>query len=522
MARAWRRWQENRMKDLIGQLWSWDTVWRLLVVVAGGLAVGLMPNVLEIGFSEDRSRLWLVVIVAVIAAGVAAIAWTQQVERGLGIIVQLYEPNRLERSRLEKLRNAARKQHGSAFVIDPDLVLATNLSNSPKGRADAVARLIDARVAEEESRGRSGALHIYPLAHLDDGFSMGWELPEGFRLSRRMQQHVNTSITVVHPSGRDRITTVPTVVLSHELRRPPGPDETDLVENTYLDPDRTHHEAYPSGDLTPDEQRRLAVIVNIAGPPHMVEVAAEIARTGDTKDPSGRATGYYFDRASRRTRGPRCGGYAALQFRSGAVLTEDRRTFEAVATYAAEFLKTARHRHSTSTGGPVDVQLFIAAPLAIVMALGWILRDKDDERITVMFHERHTGIGGLPDEADVELTNLTPHSIDVVAADDSLIITLPPAEKPARCQESTQSSGAFAMGDRNAVVPLVSLAFGEVDGLPDPKPRTHYVVSRTVANAVPERTDLVVPYDIVRDPTGQVVGCRALAVGAAAYTRADS
>lgn len=38
-----------------------------------------------------------------------------------------------------------------------------------------------------------------------------------------------------------------------------------------------------------------------------------------------------------------------------------------------------------------------------------------------------------------------------------------------------------------------------------------YVVSRLVAEAVPERRDLVVPHGLVRDGQGRVVGCAQLA-----------
>jgi hypothetical protein len=50
-----------------------------------------------------------------------------------------------------------------------------------------------------------------------------------------------------------------------------------------------------------------------------------------------------------------------------------------------------------------------------------------------------------------------------------------------------------------------------VSGLPEPSRGTLYIVSSVVQAALPNRTDLVSPHDIMRDADGVVVGCRALA-----------
>jgi len=45
----------------------------------------------------------------------------------------------------------------------------------------------------------------------------------------------------------------------------------------------------------------------------------------------------------------------------------------------------------------------------------------------------------------------------------------------------------------------------------DPRPDTIYVVSALVAQAVPERQDVFIVDDAVRDDQGRIIGARALA-----------
>ena len=47
----------------------------------------------------------------------------------------------------------------------------------------------------------------------------------------------------------------------------------------------------------------------------------------------------------------------------------------------------------------------------------------------------------------------------------------------------------------------------EAVNLPDPKPGTYYIVSKMLAQACPERKDLIFPGTVVRNESGDVVGC---------------
>lgn len=39
-------------------------------------------------------------------------------------------------------------------------------------------------------------------------------------------------------------------------------------------------------------------------------------------------------------------------------------------------------------------------------------------------------------------------------------------------------------------------------------PKAYYIVSQLVKNALPHRRDLIVPAEVVRDDTGNIIGCR--------------
>jgi hypothetical protein len=60
-------------------------------------------------------------------------------------------------------------------------------------------------------------------------------------------------------------------------------------------------------------------------------------------------------------------------------------------------------------------------------------------------------------------------------------------------------------------VPVNRTQFGAVTGLPEPQPDTIFVVSALVAQAVPDRPDVFIVDDAVRDEQGRVIGARALA-----------
>ena len=113
----------------------------------------------------------------------------------------------------------------------------------------------------------------------------------------------------------------------------------------------------------------------------------------------------------------------------------------------------------------------------------------------------------------MELVNLFPHEIDLVLADGTEIV-LPPCAKPARAAMERSLDRVIRLDlDSGPIdVPLSTVEMGEVSQLPPPAADTWYIVSLVVAYAHPERTDLLVPDDLVRDEVGRVIACQALSV----------
>lgn len=109
--------------------------------------------------------------------------------------------------------------------------------------------------------------------------------------------------------------------------------------------------------------------------------------------------------------------------------------------------------------------------------------------------------------------NLTPHAINVHTAAFAEPLVFPSLGQ-ARLVEETHDGGEsiyldpYGDGGMTIHVPVVGIKFGRVDGLPEPVPGTVYVVSRMIVDALPARSDLVAPHDVVRDGAGRIIGCR--------------
>ncbi|MBW2081556.1 MAG: hypothetical protein JRI39_00380 [Deltaproteobacteria bacterium] len=106
-----------------------------------------------------------------------------------------------------------------------------------------------------------------------------------------------------------------------------------------------------------------------------------------------------------------------------------------------------------------------------------------------------------------QLLNLTPHMVTLITPEGHL--SIPPSNSVARIELRAENEGYLTI--RGAAIPLVSTRPEKITGLPDPKPNTFYIVSRTIAEALPERRDLLVPDELVRDSRQRIVGARRLA-----------
>ncbi|MBF6523069.1 hypothetical protein [Nocardia farcinica] len=105
------------------------------------------------------------------------------------------------------------------------------------------------------------------------------------------------------------------------------------------------------------------------------------------------------------------------------------------------------------------------------------------------------------------LINLTFHPIDLYDTEDRRIAHFPSTTQPARVRE--HHTPAPPLTHHGITIPLARVTYRDTaENLPDPTPDTHLIVSRIIAFAHPQRTDLVFPLDEVTDTRGQIIGCR--------------
>ena len=104
----------------------------------------------------------------------------------------------------------------------------------------------------------------------------------------------------------------------------------------------------------------------------------------------------------------------------------------------------------------------------------------------------------------MNIINCTPHAVTVVDAEGKILRIIESNGSPIRLASSTVPAGEFDG------VPLTRTEFGEPVNLPAPQEGTVYIVSQLVKNAIPGRSDLVVPAEVLRDDKGQIIGCRSL------------
>lgn len=98
------------------------------------------------------------------------------------------------------------------------------------------------------------------------------------------------------------------------------------------------------------------------------------------------------------------------------------------------------------------------------------------------------------------IINLTPHEISIKRTDGTFL-TLPKAELPAR-----RAVKSIVVGYLDGIE-IKTQEFGEVENLPESQKGVFLFVSLIVAQAYPERRDLVTPGTAIRNPDGTQSGC---------------
>ena len=103
----------------------------------------------------------------------------------------------------------------------------------------------------------------------------------------------------------------------------------------------------------------------------------------------------------------------------------------------------------------------------------------------------------------MEIKNLTPHALNLKINGE--YVEYPPDGKVPRLSTvEVPIEGDFPFE-------AVTVEYGDIRDLPDPEEGIILVVSKMCADARPERRDLWYPTRFVRDETGRIVGCDALA-----------
>ena len=107
---------------------------------------------------------------------------------------------------------------------------------------------------------------------------------------------------------------------------------------------------------------------------------------------------------------------------------------------------------------------------------------------------------------NIMIINKTPHTVYVYDDNSVLVAEYQPNSIPVRIKADVKRIGDLAG------IPLTSTVYGDLEGLPDEQPGVCYIVSGLVKAACPERKDLLVPSEQLRDDQGRVIGCKSFSI----------
>ena len=105
--------------------------------------------------------------------------------------------------------------------------------------------------------------------------------------------------------------------------------------------------------------------------------------------------------------------------------------------------------------------------------------------------------------SSTSFVNLTPHEVKILTQNGE-IQSIPASGQIARISTS------FEVDDILNGVIIGHTDYSGVTGLPEPVKGTIYIVSLVLLKALPDRTDLVAPNELVRDDKGLVLYAKSL------------
>jgi len=108
------------------------------------------------------------------------------------------------------------------------------------------------------------------------------------------------------------------------------------------------------------------------------------------------------------------------------------------------------------------------------------------------------------------LVNLLPCKFTLLDKEGKEVISLSRSENPPRVVDiGRREGGVYNFG--GVEVEVSRLSFQEVKGIPEESLERSYIVTREVAQALPDRCDLYFPDKALEDKEGNIIGFRALA-----------
>jgi hypothetical protein len=108
------------------------------------------------------------------------------------------------------------------------------------------------------------------------------------------------------------------------------------------------------------------------------------------------------------------------------------------------------------------------------------------------------------------IKNLTPHPVTICTQQGKVIFTFPACAKPARLDVKTESGKSILF--EGFEVPISKTVFGNPVNLPNPEKGVYLIVSQIIKNAYPNRKDLLLPAQVVRDSNNNIIGCQSLGI----------
>jgi len=106
----------------------------------------------------------------------------------------------------------------------------------------------------------------------------------------------------------------------------------------------------------------------------------------------------------------------------------------------------------------------------------------------------------------MQIVNMTPHPVHIVDEEGNITKTYDMTTKTIRLAAQTVKHSVIDG------IQITSTVYGEAEGLPEYDEGTYLIVSQLVKTALPERKDLLVPAEVVRDSAGNIIGCRSLGI----------